>query len=41
MSGGPLRARTKLVNNLLAAANLAGAAEANVLAERLGLDALP
>lgn len=31
-------ARTKLVNNLLAAVNLAGAAEAMVLAERLGLD---
>lgn len=33
-------ARTKLVNNLLAAINLAGAAEAIALAERLGLDAL-
>lgn len=33
-------ARTKLVNNLLAAVNLAGAAEAIALAERLGLDAL-
>jgi L-threonate 2-dehydrogenase len=32
-------ARTKLVNNLLAAINLAGAAEAMRLAERLGLDA--
>ncbi len=32
-------ARTKLVNNLLAALNLAGAAEALALAERLGLDA--
>jgi len=32
-------ARTKLVNNLLAAVNLAGAAEAIALAERLGLDA--
>jgi 3-hydroxyisobutyrate dehydrogenase-like beta-hydroxyacid dehydrogenase len=32
-------ARTKLVNNLLAAVNLAGAAEAMALAERLGLDA--
>jgi 3-hydroxyisobutyrate dehydrogenase len=32
-------ARTKLVNNLLAAVNLAGAAEAIVLAKRLGLDA--
>ncbi|MBC5786017.1 NAD(P)-dependent oxidoreductase [Ramlibacter sp. USB13] len=32
-------ARTKLVNNLLAAINLAGAAEAVALAERLGLDA--
>jgi len=32
-------ARTKLVNNLLAAVNLAGAAEALVLAERVGLDA--
>lgn len=32
-------ARTKLVNNLLAAVNLAGAAEAVALAERLGLDA--
>jgi putative dehydrogenase len=32
-------ARTKLVNNLLAAVNLAGAAEATALAERLGLDA--
>ncbi|MEJ8835084.1 NAD(P)-dependent oxidoreductase [Ramlibacter sp. AN1133] len=31
-------ARTKLVNNLLAAINLAGAAEAMALAERLGLD---
>jgi len=31
-------ARTKLVNNLLAAINLAGAAEAVALAERLGLD---
>jgi 3-hydroxyisobutyrate dehydrogenase len=31
-------ARTKLVNNLLAAVNLAGAAEAMALAERLGLD---
>lgn len=31
-------ARTKLVNNLLAAVNLAGTAEAMVLAERLGLD---
>jgi L-threonate 2-dehydrogenase len=31
-------ARTKLVNNLLAAVNLAGAAEAIVLAQRLGLD---
>jgi len=31
-------ARTKLVNNLLAAINLAGAAEAIALAERLGLD---
>ena len=31
--------RTKLVNNLLAAINLAGAAEAMALAERLGLDA--
>jgi len=30
--------RTKLVNNLLAAINLAGAAEALALAERLGLD---
>lgn len=30
-------ARTKLVNNLLAAVNLAGAAEAMALAERLGL----
>lgn len=40
MSGGPLRARTELVNNLLAAANLAGAAEANVPADRVGLDAL-
>jgi len=32
-------ARTKLVNNLLAAINLAGAAEAIAFAERLGLDA--
>jgi 3-hydroxyisobutyrate dehydrogenase len=32
-------ARTKLVNNLLAAVNLCGAAEAIALAERLGLDA--
>ena len=32
-------ARTKLVNNLLAAINLAGAAEALALAERIGLDA--
>lgn len=32
-------ARTKLVNNLLAAVNLAGASEALALAERLGLDA--
>ena len=32
-------ARTKLVNNLLAGANLAAAAEAMALAERLGLDA--
>ena len=32
-------ARTKLVNNLLAGINLAGAAEAIALAERLGLDA--
>lgn len=32
-------ARTKLVNNLLAAVNLAGACEALALAERLGLDA--
>jgi 3-hydroxyisobutyrate dehydrogenase len=32
-------ARTKLVNNLLAAINLAGAAEAVALAERVGLDA--
>ena len=31
-------ARTKLVNNLLAAVNLAGAAEALALASRLGLD---
>ncbi|MCO4089409.1 MAG: NAD(P)-dependent oxidoreductase [Limnohabitans sp.] len=31
-------ARTKLVNNLLASVNLAGAAEAMALAERLGLD---
>ncbi len=31
-------ARTKLVNNLLAAVNLAGAAEAIALARRLGLD---
>jgi 3-hydroxyisobutyrate dehydrogenase len=31
-------ARTKLVNNLLAAVNLAGAAEALALAEQLGLD---
>jgi 3-hydroxyisobutyrate dehydrogenase-like beta-hydroxyacid dehydrogenase len=31
-------ARTKLVNNLLAGINLAGAAEAMALAERLGLD---
>lgn len=31
-------ARTKLVNNLLAAVNLAGAAEALALANRLGLD---
>ncbi|WP_416547520.1 NAD(P)-dependent oxidoreductase [Limnohabitans sp. DCL3] len=31
-------ARTKLVNNLLAAVNLVGSAEAMVLAERLGLD---
>jgi 3-hydroxyisobutyrate dehydrogenase len=31
-------ARAKLVNNLLAAVNLAGAAEALALAERLGLD---
>ena len=31
-------ARTKLVNNLLAAINLAGAAEAMALAEKLGLD---
>jgi len=31
-------ARTKLVNNLLAGVNLAGAAEAMALAERLGLD---
>lgn len=30
--------RTKLVNNLLAAVNLAGAAEALALAERMGLD---
>ena len=33
-------ARTKLVNNLLAAVNLVGAAEAMALAERLGLDPL-
>lgn len=33
-------ARTKLVNNLLAAVNLAGAAEALALAERVGLDAV-
>jgi 3-hydroxyisobutyrate dehydrogenase len=32
-------ARTKLVNNLLAAVNLAGAAEALALAQQLGLDA--
>ncbi len=32
-------AKTKLVNNLLAAINLAGAAQALALAERLGLDA--
>ncbi len=32
-------ARTKLVNNLLAAINLAGACEALALAEKLGLDA--
>jgi 3-hydroxyisobutyrate dehydrogenase len=32
-------ARTKLVNNLLAAVNLAGTAEALALAERVGLDA--
>ncbi len=32
-------ARTKLVNNLLAAINLTGAAEAIALAQRLGLDA--
>jgi 3-hydroxyisobutyrate dehydrogenase len=32
-------ARTKLVNNLLAGVNLAAAAEALALAERLGLDA--
>ena len=32
-------ARTKLVNNLLAAVNLAAAAEAMALAQRLGLDA--
>jgi len=32
-------ARTKLVNNLLAAVNLAAAAEAIVMAERLGLEA--
>jgi 3-hydroxyisobutyrate dehydrogenase len=32
-------ARTKLVNNLLAAVNLVGAAEAIALAERVGLDA--
>ncbi len=32
-------ARTKLVNNLLAAINLSGAAEVLVLAERVGLDA--
>ena len=32
-------ARTKLVNNLLAAINLAGACEVMALAERLGLDA--
>ena len=31
-------ARTKLVNNLLAAVNLAGAAEAMALAQRIGLD---
>jgi 3-hydroxyisobutyrate dehydrogenase len=31
-------ARTKLVNNLLAAINLAGAAEALALAQRMGLD---
>jgi 3-hydroxyisobutyrate dehydrogenase-like beta-hydroxyacid dehydrogenase len=31
-------ARTKLVNNLLAAVNLVGAAEAMALAERMGLD---
>jgi L-threonate 2-dehydrogenase len=31
-------ARTKLVNNLLAAINLVGAAEATALAQRLGLD---
>jgi len=31
-------ARTKLVNNLLAAVNLAGAAEALALAQRIGLD---
>ncbi|OYV00495.1 MAG: hydroxyacid dehydrogenase, partial [Burkholderiales bacterium PBB5] len=33
-------ARTKLVNNLLGAVNLAAAAEAMVLAQRLGLDAV-
>ena len=32
-------ARTKLVNNMLAAVNLVGAAEALALAERVGLDA--
>jgi 3-hydroxyisobutyrate dehydrogenase len=32
-------ARTKLVNNLLAAINLAGAAEALAMAQRMGLDA--
>ena len=31
-------ARTKLVNNLLAAINLAGAAEALAMAQRMGLD---
>ena len=31
-------ARTKLVNNLLAGINLAGAAEVLALAERMGLD---